>query len=104
MQEYWELYLKTLDGAPAIVSFNAGIAEEAVRENLMVMGFIKLKMHTPDDKGMISKEEETKLSFIEDSIEMAVLRYTLMDSMMAGRVPSLSKLFRILDKILKRSA
>ncbi len=77
MQEYWELYMKPIDGHPATVSFNAGIAAEPRKKELAYMGFIKLTMNEPNDKGFISEAEAPQLQFIEDSIEAAVLRYKI---------------------------
>lgn len=75
MQEYWELYMKTIDGNIASVLVNAGISAELPSEDKFTMGFIKLTMASPNDKGLISEDEEAQLSFIEDRIEMESLRY-----------------------------
>ncbi|MCI4406674.1 MAG: DUF695 domain-containing protein [Sulfuricurvum sp.] len=75
MQEYWELYMKQIDGHIASVFVNAGISIELPSEDKFYVGFIKLKMKAPNDRGLISQEEETQLSFIEDKIEMESLRY-----------------------------
>lgn len=75
MQEYWELYMKTIDGAIASVLVNVGISVELPSEDKFIVGFIKLKMKSPNDKGLISEDEEAQLSFIEDKIEMESLRY-----------------------------
>lgn len=77
MQEYWELYMKQIDGYVASVLFNAGISHELPSEDKWYVGFIKLKMNHPDGRGMISADEETQLSFIEDKIEMESLRYRI---------------------------
>jgi len=77
MQEYWELYMKQIDGKVAAVLFNAGISHELPSEDKFYVGFIKLKMNHPDGRGLISSDEETQLSFIEDKIEMESLRYRI---------------------------
>lgn len=77
MQEYWELYMKTIDGAIASVLFNAGISAELPSEDKFYVGFIKLAMKAPNDRGLIGEEEEAQLSFIEDKIEMESLRYRI---------------------------
>ncbi|MCX6074934.1 MAG: DUF695 domain-containing protein [Campylobacterales bacterium] len=77
MQEYWELYMKTIDGYIASVLVNAGISADLPSEDKFTMGYIKLTMKMPNDKGMISEDEETQLSFIEDKIEMESLRYRI---------------------------
>lgn len=77
MQEYWELYMKTIDGNIASVLVNVGIAAELPSEDKFIVGFIKMKMKAPNDKGLISEDEEAQLSFIEDKIEMESLRYRI---------------------------
>ncbi len=77
MQEYWELYMKTIDGNIASVLVNAGISADLPSEDKFTMGFIKLTMQAPNDKGMICEDEEAQLSFIEDKIEMEALRYRI---------------------------
>lgn len=77
MQEYWELYMKTIDGAIASVLVNAGISAELPSQDKFYVGFIKLKMKAPNERGLISESEETQLSFIEDKIEMESLRYRI---------------------------
>jgi len=77
MQEYWELYMKTIDGNIASVLVNAGISVELPSDDKSFMGFIKIAMKSPSDKGLISEDEEAQLSFIEDKIEMESLRYRI---------------------------
>lgn len=75
MQEYWELYMKQIDGNIASVLVNAGISAELPSEDKFYVGFIKVALKTPNERGLISEEEEAQLSFIEDKIEMESLRY-----------------------------
>lgn len=77
MQEYWELYMKQIDGAIASVLVNAGISAELPSEDKFYVGFIKLSMKIPNERGLVSEDEETQLSFIEDKIEMEALRYRI---------------------------
>jgi hypothetical protein len=77
MQEYWELYMKTIDGAIASVLFNAGISAELPSEDKFYVGYIKLTMKMANERGLIGEDEETQLSFIEDKIEMEALRYRI---------------------------
>ncbi|MDD5052539.1 MAG: DUF695 domain-containing protein [Sulfuricurvum sp.] len=77
MQEYWELYMKQLDGAIASVLVNVGISAELPSEDKYFMGFIKFPMKLPNERGLISEDEEAQLSFIEDKIEMEALRYRI---------------------------
>ena len=77
MQEYWELYMKQLDGNIASILVNAGISAELPSEDKYFMGFIKLIMKSPNERGLIGEEEEVQLGFIEDKIEMESLRYRI---------------------------
>jgi hypothetical protein len=77
MQEYWELYMKTIDGKIASVLVNVGISAELPSDDKYFMGFIRLTMKSSNDKGLISEAEEPQLSFIEDKIEMESLRYRI---------------------------
>jgi hypothetical protein len=75
MQDVWERYMKPVDGHPASLSINASIIESDAHEVLPYVGFIKVALQHPTQKGFLSDEEEPFLRFIEDSIEAAVLRY-----------------------------
>lgn len=75
MQEYWEEYMKPIDGHPAIVSFNADASDFQPDQEYMHVGFVKLKLKNPTEKGFIRQEERDELGFIEDRIEMESLRY-----------------------------
>lgn len=75
MQEYWEEYMKPIEGHPAIVSFNAEIADNVPDMEFMYVGFVKVKLNNPTSKGLVSKEEQDDVSFIEDRLEMESLRY-----------------------------
>lgn len=77
MQEYWELYMKPIDGNIASVLVNAGISAELPSEDKCYMGFVRLSMKSPGDRGLVSGEEEAQLGFIEDRIEMESLRYRI---------------------------
>ncbi len=77
MQEYWEVYMKPIEGAPAMVSFNASIAEDLPDMALGYVGFVKVPLNHPTEDGLISAEEEDSIGFMEDSLEMESLRYRI---------------------------
>ncbi len=77
MQEYWELYMKPIEGKAASVLFNAGIAEQISETALGYVGFVRVPMREPNERGLISEAEEAQLSFIEDRLEMEALRYRI---------------------------
>lgn len=75
MQEYWESYLKLVDGHKAMVAFNAGVADGVPHQEFMYVGFVKVKLKNPTQDGLLSQEESDDISFIEDRIEMESLRW-----------------------------
>ncbi|MCF6341160.1 MAG: DUF695 domain-containing protein, partial [Sulfurimonas sp.] len=75
MQEYWEAYVKPIDGHKAMVSFNASVADEVPDEQYMYMGFVKVKLNNPKDDGFATDDEADDIGFIEDRLEMESLRW-----------------------------
>ena len=75
MQEYWENYLKSIDGHEAIVSFNAGISDGVPHQEFRYVGFVKIILKNKTKDGLITKDESSDISFIEDQIEMESLRW-----------------------------
>lgn len=77
MQEYWEAYMKPMDGAPSSVSLNVEVSNGSLMDEYGYLGFVKVFLRDPKDDGLIKEEESDDLSFIEDSIEMESLRYRI---------------------------
>ena len=77
MQEVWENYMKPVDGRPAVVAFNAGIAERVPDPELPVAGFVKVALQTPTPQGLLDEGEADEIGFVEDRLEMEVLRYRI---------------------------
>ena len=77
MQEYWEVYMKPLEGHPAMVSFNVSVSEGMPDMALGYVGFVKVPLLHPTKEGLISAEEEGDIGFMEDSLEMESLRYRI---------------------------
>ncbi len=75
MQEYWERYMKPIEGYPAIVSFNAGVADNLPDRSMMYVGFVKVRLQYSKENGLIIPEERDDIECIEDRIEMESLRY-----------------------------
>ncbi len=75
MQEYWEKYVKPIEGKKSIVSFNAGIADSVPDEAYMYVGFLKIKLNNPKEDGLVTEEETNDVGFIEDRLEMEALRW-----------------------------
>lgn len=86
MQEYWETYMKPVDGYPATLSFNVEIADGSLVQDHIYMGYVKLYLQHPDEQGLLSTQEQEEVAFIEDLIEMEALRYRV--GKYVGRITS----------------
>jgi len=75
MQEYWESYVKLIDGKKSMVSFNAGVSDFVPDTEYMYLGFVKVKLHHSKEDGLVTDEEANDVGFIEDRLEMESLRY-----------------------------
>ena len=75
MQEYWESYVKPIEGHKAMVAFNAGVADRAPDEAFLYVGFVKVKLKNPKEDGLVTQEESADVGFIEDRIELESLRW-----------------------------
>ncbi len=75
MQEYWEAYVKPIDGHKAMVSFNAGVSDYIPDEQHLYLGFVKVKLQNPKEDGQVTQEESDDIGFIEDRLEMESLRW-----------------------------
>jgi hypothetical protein len=75
MQEYWESYLKPIEGKKAMVAFNAGVSDFVPDVEFMYVAFVKVKLHAPKEDGLVNDEESNDVGFIEDRLEMESLRW-----------------------------
>lgn len=75
MQEYWEVYVKLIDGQKAMVSFNAGVSDYVPDEEYPYVAFVKVTLHSPKEDGLANDEEANDIGFIEDRLEMELLRW-----------------------------
>ncbi|WP_297440199.1 DUF695 domain-containing protein [Sulfurimonas sp.] len=75
MHEYWEGYMKPLEGNKAMIAFNAGVSDYVPDEEYPYMAFMKVKLNTPKEDGLVDEEESDDIGFIEDRLEMESLRY-----------------------------
>ncbi len=79
MQEYWEIYMKHLEGHPATIQFNAGISME-IEENqtiFPIVGFVKVALQEPNEKGLLHPLEEPEILYMEDKLEAAMLKFRI---------------------------
>jgi hypothetical protein len=79
MQEYWELYMKNLEGKPASIQFNAGISMEVdeLQYSYPIVAFVKAKLKAPKENGLLSQEEEPEILFMEDKLEAAMIKFRI---------------------------
>ena len=75
MQEYWESYVKPIEDKKAMISFNAGMADSVPNPEYMYVGFVKVKLNSPKEDGLVTEEEANDVGFIEDRLEMESLRW-----------------------------
>jgi len=79
MQEYWELYMKNLEGHPASILFNAGISldMEELKFTHPTVAFVKVMLKEPKENGLLSEEEESEILFLEDKLEAAMIKFRI---------------------------
>ena len=79
MQEYWELYMKNLEGKPASILFNAGISMDVEKFRYIYpqIAFVKVKLKEPNEKGLVSKSEEDEIAFLEDKLEASLIKFRI---------------------------
>ena len=79
MQEYWELYMKSIDAKAASVLFNAGISMdiEALRYTHPTIAFVNVKLKEPNERGMLSSNEEAEIFYLEDKLEASLIKFRI---------------------------
>jgi len=79
MQEYWELYMKNLEGKPASILFNAGISMDVEKFRYIYpqIAFVKVKLKEPNDRGLVGQSEEAEIAFLEDKLEASLIKFRI---------------------------
>ncbi|MDD5406368.1 MAG: DUF695 domain-containing protein [Sulfurovaceae bacterium] len=79
MDEHWEIYMKTIDGAIASVQSNVGIATELEDAKAIypTVGFVKAMLKTPKENGLLSDEEQPEISYLEDKLESSLIKFRI---------------------------
>jgi len=79
MQEYWEIYMKNLEGKPASILFNAGISMEidAIRYIYPQVAFVKAKLKEPNENGLLSESEQPEIAYLEDKLEASLIKFRI---------------------------
>ena len=79
MQEYWEIYMKSIEGKPASIQFNAGISMEIENQKFIHpnVAFVKVVLKSPNENGLLSEKEEAEILFLEDKLEAALIKFRI---------------------------
>ncbi len=79
MQEYWEIYMKSLEGYPASILFNAGISIDIEKNRYIfpTVGYVKVMLKEPAEKRLLSENEEPEILYMEDKLEAAMLKFRI---------------------------
>lgn len=79
MQEYWELYMKNLEGKPASILFNAGISMEVetIKYIYPQIAFVKVKLKEPNERGLLSESEQPEITYLEDKLEASLIKFRI---------------------------
>ncbi len=79
MQEYWEIYMKNIDGYPSSVLFNAGISMDIEKFKYIYtqVAFIKVKLKEANEKGLLSGDEKAKINYLEDKLEASLIKFRI---------------------------
>ncbi len=79
MQEYWEIYMKNLEGHPASIQFNAGISMDLEQNKSIypTVAFVKATLKEPNEKGLLGESEEPEILYMEDKLEAAMLKFRI---------------------------
>jgi len=79
MQEYWEIYMKQIDGKLASVLFNAGISMDVENFKYIypTIAYVKVKLEEPKENGLVSEDEAPEISFLEDKLEAALIKFRI---------------------------
>ncbi len=76
MSDDWDVYFTHVDGKPASMLLDLGIASEAPIPGLSVMCYVTLDFLDPDENGMSKRSEYDRLLTIEDALVPAVTHET----------------------------
>jgi len=72
MSGNWDTYLCKVDGSPASMLVDLGLAEGAPHVAFPYMGYISVNLRFPDEHGLPRQEEYERLGEMEDALESAL--------------------------------
>ena len=73
MSADWDSYLSEVNGKPALISLDLGVADDAPLPRLSVVAWVKLRMMKPRDDGLASEEEGEQLKTLEDALRKGLV-------------------------------
>ena len=76
MSKDWETYSTHVDGKPASVFLDLGVADDAPIDRLTIVAWVKLQMLHPRDDGQPSEDEFEALKSIEDALKSGLVSKT----------------------------
>ena len=79
MQEYWESYVKPIEGKKAMVAFNATVADTLPNYEYMYVGFVKIKLKNPKEDGLVQMKKRMMLVLLKTD-----LRWSLCDGVVVS--------------------
>jgi len=79
MQEYWEIYMKNMEGYPASIQFNAGISMdiEEIKYTYPTVAFVKIVLKEPTENGLLADAELDEMLHLEDTLEASLIKFRI---------------------------
>lgn len=73
MSKDWETYSTHVDGRPASVFVDMGIADDAPLARLTIVAWVKLRLRHPREDGLASEDENAALQAIDDALKSGLV-------------------------------
>lgn len=68
MSDHWDFYFCRVDGAPASIFLDLGIARDAPVRDLSFVAHVRVRMRAPRPDGLSSQEEFDELARLDDHV------------------------------------
>lgn len=72
MSDDWDVYFTHVDGKPASMLLDLGLAEDAPIPGLSILGYVTIDFLDPDENGMSKPGEDDRLNAMEDALVAAL--------------------------------
>ena len=76
MSKDWETYSTHVDGKPASVFVDMGVADDAPLEKLTIVAWVKLRLRHPCEDGTACENEQPALQAIDDALKSGLVSKT----------------------------